>query len=76
MFKTYQWNSSQLKKKAQCYDWLTILAIVVALGCLRWWSANIALGVLVVMVLFLILSLFTKNKDKQLKKEVSSEKHN
>jgi protein-S-isoprenylcysteine O-methyltransferase Ste14 len=71
MFKAYQWQNSKLKKRAQLYNWLTVLVMALILACLYLWSANYAALVFVGIGLYLMmLSGRIQNEDRNLKKQL------
>lgn len=72
MFKKYQWNSEELKKKANNYGYLTLLMAVLALACLYLLPENVK----VVNLLFIAIGVTcwwlgqkTQRKDKALKSD-------
>ena len=65
----YQWYSQKLKQRASNFDWLTIGALVVACVCLKFVSVQATIGVAILAIVFQVLSMRVKKRDKQLKSE-------
>ncbi len=71
MFKAYQWNNPQLKKKARFYDILTWTAMVMVLVLLYLGLAYVSLVFAGFGILSLIFSWRMQGKDRSLKKPKS-----